>query len=53
VYNAADINGSRVVWAQYMGQKQDKELVEYFSDRHVWLLAADDVPPRLTRDFER
>jgi hypothetical protein len=53
VYNAADIDRSRVVWAQDMGPKQDSELIKYFSDRNVWLLAADDVPPRLTRDFER
>jgi hypothetical protein len=48
VYNAADIDRSRVVWAQEMGPRADAELLHYYSDRRVWLLDADAVPPKLS-----
>ena len=47
VYNGADIDGQKVVWARDMGVDKDEELLRYFSNRRVWLLEADDVPPKL------
>jgi hypothetical protein len=47
VYNRADINAAKVVWARDMGEEQNHELLRYFSARHVWLLHADETPPRL------
>jgi hypothetical protein len=47
VYNAADIDRAKVVWARDMGAARNRELVRYFRDRRVWLVNADDVPPRL------
>ena len=47
VYNGADIDGARVVWARDMGTERNEELVRYFKDRHAWLLEADERPPRL------
>jgi hypothetical protein len=35
VYNAADIDGSKVVWARDMGEKDNQELLQYFKNRHV------------------
>jgi hypothetical protein len=30
-----------------MGAAQNEELLRYYKDRRVWLLDADDPPPRL------
>ena len=49
VYNGADIDGQKVVWARDMGEAQNAELLRYFNDRSVWLLDADDLPPRLVQ----
>ena len=38
IYNGADIDNSPVVWAHDMGVEKNKELLDYFKDRHVWLL---------------
>jgi hypothetical protein len=44
VYNGADIDGSKVVWAREMDTASDARLLDYFKDREVWLLQADIVP---------
>ena len=41
VYNAANINKSRVVWANSISFKEDMELRKHFSDRQAWLLEPD------------
>ncbi len=47
VYNDADIDGAKVVWARDMGVRDNAELLQYFHDRHVWRLNADQSSPRL------
>jgi hypothetical protein len=47
VYNRADINGSRIVWAREMDPQRNRSLVQYFSSRKVWILQADAKPPLL------
>jgi hypothetical protein len=47
VYNAADIDGAKIVWARDMGAK-NLELIRYFHDRHVWWVNGDESPPRLS-----
>jgi hypothetical protein len=42
VYNAADIEGSPVVWAREMSDM--RQLFEHFPSRKVWLLEADRLP---------
>jgi hypothetical protein len=47
VWNEASIDSSQVVWARDMGTPQNRELLRYFTDRHVWQINGDDSPPRL------
>ncbi len=48
VYNGADIDASRVVWARDLGA-ENKKLLRYYPDRTAWLLEPDSRPPRLMR----
>ncbi len=48
VYNRADIDGSKVVWARDMGPAQNQELIDCFKGRRVWLVEPDENPPRLS-----
>ena len=48
IYNRANLDAAKVVWAWEMGPGTDKELFDYYQDRHVWLLEADLRPPLLT-----
>ena len=41
VYNDADIDASRIVWARDMGRDRNAELLRYFSSRRVWLLEGE------------
>jgi hypothetical protein len=47
VYNGADIDGSKVVWARDMGAEKNYELIEYFKNRHVWLVEPNGKPARV------
>ncbi len=49
VYNRADIDASRVVWAREMSPAQDRPFLDHFHDRKVWLLEPDLSPPQLSR----
>jgi hypothetical protein len=48
VYNEPNIDASKVVWAREIDPAEDERLIRYFKDRRVWLLEADEKPPRLT-----
>jgi hypothetical protein len=48
VYNDADIDGAKVVWAREMSAPQNRVLLNYFKDRRVWLADPDEDPPKIS-----
>jgi hypothetical protein len=48
VYNAADIDSSRVVWAREMETRDSAELLRYFHGRRAWLVEPDSHPPGIS-----
>ena len=48
VYNDADIDGSRVVWARDLGPAEDEKLRKYYPNRAAMLLEPDLARPRLS-----
>lgn len=48
VFNAADIDSSRIVWARDLGAAENEALRRYYPDRTVWLLEPDARPPKLS-----
>ena len=47
VYNSADIDGSKIVWARVIPGQDLSPLLEFYKQRQVWLLDADSSPPDL------
>jgi hypothetical protein len=41
VFNAADIDASPIVFARAISPDEDQSLIDYFDDRHVWLLTVE------------
>jgi hypothetical protein len=48
VYNEANVDGARIVWARDLGAGENQKLQRYYPDRTVWLLESDARPPALT-----
>ena len=48
VYNEADIDNAKVVWAREMSPAENQKLIRYFPDRKTWLAEPDEDPPRLS-----
>jgi hypothetical protein len=44
VYNAADIDASKIVWAWDMGDAKNRELIDYFKGRQIWRVSMDGTP---------
>ena len=44
VYNAADVDRSKVIWAREMDPASNNELFAYYKDRKVWLVQPDIQP---------
>lgn len=42
IYNDADIDDSKVVWAREMDAEQNEKLLNYYKGRTVWLIQPDD-----------
>ena len=48
VYNAADIDGARIVWARDLGAQENDKLRRYYPDRVVLLLDPDSQTQQLS-----
>ncbi len=48
VYNAADIDNAKVVWAREMDPDSNIQLLRYFKNRTAWLVEPDFNPPRVS-----
>jgi hypothetical protein len=48
VFNGADIEGSKIVWARELDAEQNQKLIEHFRDRKIWFIEADRflAPPQ-------
>jgi hypothetical protein len=42
VFNQANIDAAKVLWARELDAEQNAKLTAYFHDRHIWLLRPDD-----------
>jgi hypothetical protein len=47
VYNHADIDAAKVVWAREMDENHNRLLLSYFKDRQIWLLEPDQQTPQI------
>ena len=47
IHNAADIDGSQIVWARDLGPIENEKLLQYCDGRRIWLLEPDARVPRL------
>ncbi len=47
VYNRADIDNAKVVWAREMDPGSNRALLSYFQARHAWLIEPDNRPVTL------
>ena len=41
VYNGAEIDSAKVLWARELDPQQNARLFAYFKDRHIWLVEPD------------
>ena len=48
VYNDANIDGSKLIWARDMDSANNVELLNYYRDRKAWLIEPDETPVRVS-----
>ncbi len=48
VYNAPDIDHSKIIWAREMDAANNQELMHSYKDRKVWLVQPDNEPVSLS-----
>lgn len=53
VYNGAEIDSAKILWARDLGPVQNEKLLAYFKDRHIWLVQPDEIDPTQLKPFPR
>jgi len=53
VYNSADIDDSKVIWAQDIDPASNLELIRYYKDRKVWLVQREEIRCRFSLSDNR
>jgi hypothetical protein len=49
IYNDADIDSARIVWARDLGEERDAQLAAYFHDRDAWMVDPNVEPATCRR----
>jgi hypothetical protein len=49
VYNRADVDRAKVIWAREIAGVDSRPLFDYFRGRKFWMVDADSDPPRLKK----
>jgi hypothetical protein len=42
VYNGAEIDSAKILWARDIDSRQNEKLFAYFKDRQIWLVEPDE-----------
>jgi len=58
VYNGAEIDSAKILWARELDAKQNEKLIGYFKDRQIWLVVPDTdntelIPYPRSKPYER
>jgi hypothetical protein len=55
VYNGAEIDSAKILWARELDRGQNEKVFDYFKDRQIWLVNADEYGPnaREARPYPR
>ena len=48
VFNRANIDDQKIVWARDMDAPHNQELIDYFKDRKVWLAEVENESAQLS-----
>jgi hypothetical protein len=48
VYNDANIDNSKVIWAREMNEADNLDLIHYYKERTVWLVEPDSLPAKVS-----
>lgn len=47
VFNGADLDGAKVLWARELNKEQNTKLLDYYKDRTIWLVQPDENPSEI------
>jgi hypothetical protein len=53
VFNGADLDHAKVLWAREMDTEKDRQLLDYFSDRTAWVVEPDQPDPQPVPYFSK